>query len=228
MKKSLSGVIIGLLFVLLGVSLALKAFGYDFEIFFDGWWALFIIIPSFAGLFERRDRTSSLIGLGVGVLLLLSAQDIITWQMFGKLIVSFIFLMIGLSMVFRKSYTSHEFKGESVTGTPEFKNYSAFFGGRNIRYDNQEFKGANISVVCGGIDLNLRNAIINSDVIIEASIALGGMDIFVPNNVNVEIDCTPILGGVDNKTVTPISSEGKPTPTIYIKATCILGGIDVK
>ena len=37
------------------------------DIFFDGWWTLFIIIPCFIGLFNDRDRTGNLIGLVVGV-----------------------------------------------------------------------------------------------------------------------------------------------------------------
>ena len=85
-----------------------------------------------------------------------------------------------------------------------------------------------MSVAFGGIELDLSRAIIQQDVVIEASCAFGGIDIRVPNNVKVEIDCTPILGGVDNKASAPYSSDGKPIPTIFINATCILGGIDVK
>lgn len=227
MKRSLSGILIGFIFIALALAIVLKAFGYDIDIFFDGWWTLFIIIPSFFELFNRYNRTSAIIGLGVGTLLLLTAQDIIEWQMFGKLIIALIFLMIGLSMIFKKNYKPHHFNTEHATGAGN-KNYAAYFGGRDIRYDNQEFTGATISVAFGGIELNLKNAIITSDAVIEASVAFGGIDITVPNNVRVEIDCTPILGGVENKAVPPSSIDGSPIPTLYINSTCILGGIDVK
>lgn len=226
MKRSLSGIIIGFIFIALAVSIILKAFGYDFDIFFDGWWTLFIIIPSFLELFHRNNRTSAVIGLGVGILLLLSAQDIIEWQMFGKLVIALIFMMIGFSMIFKRSYRPHQFNAEYTTGAGN-RNYSAYFGGRDIRFDNQEFTGATLSVAFGGIELNLKNAIITSDAVIEASVAFGGIDIYVPNNVRVEVDCTPILGGVDNKAGTPSSVDGSQIPTLYINSTCILGGIDI-
>lgn len=227
MNRSLSGIIIGLIFIALALSIVLKAFGYDFDIFFDGWWTLFIIIPSFVELFHRNNRTSAVIGLGVGILLLLSAQDIIEWQMFGKLMIALIFLMIGLSMIFKRRYKPHQFNTEYASNSGN-KNYSAFFGGRNIRFDNQEFTGASISVAFGAIEMDLRNAIVTSDAVIDASAAFGGIDIFVPSNVKVEVDCTPILGGVENKASTPTSSDGRQIPVLYINATCILGGIDIK
>jgi predicted membrane protein len=75
--------------------------------------------------------------------------------------------------------------------------------------------------------MDLRNAIIRENVVIEAKTVLGGIDIFVPNYVRVVVNCTPILGGVDNRTITPYGADEK-TITIYLNATCVLGGIDVK
>ena len=75
--------------------------------------------------------------------------------------------------------------------------------------------------------MDLRNAIIRENVVIEAKAVLGGIDIFVPNYVRVVVNCTPILGGVDNRTITPYGADEK-TITIYLNATCVLGGIDVK
>ena len=84
-----------------------------------------------------------------------------------------------------------------------------------------------LSAVLGGIEIDLRNAIIRENVVIEAKAIMGGIDIYVPNYVRVVVNCTPILGGVDNKTVTPMGAN-EQTITIYLNATCVLGGIDVK
>lgn len=105
--------------------------------------------------------------------------------------------------------------------------YTAILSGRDIRYDNKAFHGAVISSVLGGVELDLRNAIICENVTINATVILGGIDIFVPNYARVVLNCNPILGGVDNRAVEPNPMNEK-TITIYLNATCVLGGIDVK
>lgn len=103
----------------------------------------------------------------------------------------------------------------------------AVFSGRDIHVDNSYFYGANLSVLFGGIDLNLKNALITKNVTIEVKATFGGIDILMPSNVRVVVDVTPILGGVDNGTRTPLGAD-ENTPTVYIKGTCIFGGVEVK
>ena len=79
--------------------------------------------------------------------------------------------------------------------------------------------------VFGEIELNLENAMINQDIIINSTVIFGGVDIIVPNNVKVKISSVPIFGGAANK-VRPCANDN--APTIYINATCIFGGLDSK
>ena len=104
---------------------------------------------------------------------------------------------------------------------------SAVFSGRDIRVDNSYFGGADLSALFGGIDLNLKNAMIQKNVTIEVKAVFGGIDILMPSNVRVVVDVTPILGGVENGTRTPLGAD-ENTPTIYIKGTCMFGGLEVK
>lgn len=104
---------------------------------------------------------------------------------------------------------------------------SAVFAGRDIRVDNSYFYGANLSALFGGIDLNLKNALIKKNVTIEVKAVFGGIDLVMPPNVRVVVDVTPILGGVENGTRTPLGAD-ENTPTVYIKGTCLFGGVEVK
>lgn len=274
MKRSTTGFIWGLIIIALGVLIGAKAFGADFDIFFDGWWTLFIIIPSAIGLCERGNRTGSAIGLAVGVMLLLAAQDFIAWHMFGKLIVAFIFVIIGLKLIFDEgrrnkngdfyqnnnttestyTYTYDSTNSTNSTNTDSNSNtYSdnnnanfnsgsssrayntmndtnvnAIFSGKDLNYNGLYFGGVAVTAIFGGIDLNLRNAIIDKDVIVDVTAVFGGIDIHVPSNVRVVSNCTAIFGGVDNKTVTPSMTEGMNMPTIYVNGACIFGGVDIK
>lgn len=219
--KNCKNIILGIILVLVGVWFGLYATGVvKVNLLFDGWWTLFIIIPSFLGLFDEDGRTGSLIGLFVGVLLLLSCQDVLNFDIVLKLIVPCVLIVTGLSFIFKgKIKTKNIENVKAIVGT----NYSATFSGQNLDFSKEEFTGTKLDAVFGGIKCDLRNAIINDDVVIEASAIFGGITILVPKDVNVKITSTSIFGGVDGK-----SKMDKPGKTIYLNATCLFGGVDVK
>ncbi len=295
MKNTIAKSVWGALFVLLGIALAVKAFGViDFNIFFPGWWTLFIIVPSACGLVDRGNRAASVFGLGIGLLLLMAVQGIVDWYTFPRLIIALIFVVIGCSFLFRKdkraeqtdgyysgntayrkessgperygsygndnrdndnrdngnsdndnsnnsgsNYTSSEGNNKYSSNNSNYYNnssknnqngsnhYTGFLSGRNVQFVDEVFTGAEITSILGNVQLDLRNAIFNDDVVVETTCILGGIDIYVPNSVKVVMNCTPVLGGVESKVVTPYNATGI-IHTIFIRGTCILGGIEVK
>ena len=102
MKKT-SDYLWGLLLVILGVIFGVNALGIaKINIFFEGWWTLFIIIPSLIGLIESKDKKGSLIFLLVGILLLLGARNIINFAIVGRLIVPIALVLLGLLIIFKR------------------------------------------------------------------------------------------------------------------------------
>ena len=100
--KILKNVILGILFISLGVIFALNALDVtDIDVFFEGWWSLFVILPSVSRLISERDKTGSIIGLVIGVALLLSAQGIIDFSTILKLILPAVLIIIGVRIIFR-------------------------------------------------------------------------------------------------------------------------------
>ena len=219
--KNCKNIILGIILIVVGVWFGLYATGVvKVNLLFDGWWTLFIIVPSFLGLFDEDGRTGSLIGLFAGVLLLLSCQDVLNFDIVLKLIVPCVLIVTGLSFIFKgKIKTKNIENVKTVGGT----NYNATFSGQNLDFSKEEFTGTKLDAVFGGIKCDLRNAIINDDVVIEASAIFGGITILVPKDVNVKITSTSIFGGVDGK-----SKMDKPGKTIYVNATCLFGGVEVK
>lgn len=219
--KNCKNIILGIILVLVGVWFGLYATGVvKVNLLFDGWWTLFIIIPSFLGLFDEEGRTGSLIGLFVGVLLLLSCQDVLNFDIVLKLIVPCVLIVTGLSFIFKGKIKTKNIENVKAVGVT---NYNATFSGQNLDFSKEEFTGTKLDAVFGGIKCDLRNAIINDDVVIEASAIFGGITILVPKDVNVKITSTSIFGGVDGK-----SKMDKPGKTIYVNATCLFGGVEVK
>ena len=219
--KNCKNIILGIILIVVGVWFGLYATGVvKVNLLFDGWWTLFIIVPSFLGLFDEDGRTGSLIGLFVGVLLLLSCQDVLNFDIVLKLIVPCVLIVTGLSFIFKGKIKTKNIENVKATGET---NYNATFSGQNLDFSKEEFTGTKLDAVFGGIKCDLRNAIINDDVVIEASAIFGGITILVPKDVNVKITSTSIFGGVDGK-----SKMDKPGKTIYVNATCLFGGVEVK
>ena len=101
---------------------------------------------------------------------------------------------------------------------------SATFSGTNVSVDGQVFEGVELVAAFGGVKCDLRNAIIQQDCAIKVSAVFGGIDVWLPDGVNVETNVTCFFGGVDNKSVRKVDDA----PTIYVSGTCLFGGVDFK
>lgn len=226
--KKVSRILWGIAFIVVGGILALNAFGYtNIEVFFDGWWTLFIIVPSFIGIFSEREKTGNLIGLAIGVFLLLCCQNVLEFDMLWKLAVPAIIVIIGLKLIFTAVFGDKATKilVQSREEGKEVKTGNAVFAGQNMNFDGEVFDGADISAVFGGLKCDLRNAVIKKDCAITASAIFGGIDIYVPEGVKVKISSNSIFGGVSEKEHHP---AGEGAATIYIDATCMFGGVEIK
>lgn len=227
MRNRTSNILWGLIFIVISLGFAGNAFDlWNFELFFDGWWTLFIIVPSVISLAQNGFSTSPLIGLSIGIILLLSAQGILPAGILWKLMIPVILFLIGINLIFKDSLFHSKVKSRvNINYSSKGPDYSAIFSAQKIMCAHEPFNGASVNAIFGGVDLNLRDAIITEDVVMDCSAIFGGIDIFVPNNINVKVSSVPIFGGVSNKTNRPLDPS---VPTLFINATCMFGGIDIK
>lgn len=227
--KKFSAIMWGLVLIAIGVILGGNALGwFNINIFFKGWWTLFIIVPCFISLITHpKEWLGDLIGILIGVSLLLACLDVISFSSLWKLLVPGIIILIGLSIIFKNLFSQKFDKAVSkLNGKFDKDDESGtVFGGTNINMAGKEFKGKNLSAVFGAIKLDLREAKIKEDIIINATAVFGGIDILVPDNVVVETKSNSFFGGVSNKKKS--APKGK-APTIYVNGMALFGGIEVK
>ena len=227
--KKFSAIMWGLALVALGVILGGNALGwFNINIFFNGWWTLFIIVPCFISLITNpKEWLGDLIGILIGVSLLLACRDIISFRDLWKLLLPAIIILIGLSIIFKNLFSQKFDKAVSKLNDKFNKDdeSGAVFGGSNINLAGKEFKGKNINAIFGGLKLDLREAKIKEDVIINATAVFGGIDILVPKDVAIETKSNSFFGGVSNKKKTAPKDKA---PTVYVNGVALFGGIEVK
>ena len=226
--KKLSKILWGIVLVAVGCIFALNAFGITkIEIFFDGWWTLFIIVPCFIGIFSEREKTGNIIGILIGVFLLLCCQNVLGFDMLWKIAVPAIIVIIGLKLIFGAIFGDKATKllAKSRQNGDNIKTGCATFSGQDMNFDGEVFNGAELTAVFGGVKCDLRNAIIEKDCAVTATSIFGGIEIYVPDNVNVKINSNSIFGGVSDKNHRP-AVQG--AVTLYINATCMFGGVEIK
>lgn len=224
--NKISNCLWGLVFIIVGVIFGLNALNItDINIFFNGWWTLFIIIPCFIGLFKEEDKSANLIGLIIGICLLLGCLDLVEFDLIWKLMVPTILVMIGLSFIFKDIFNSKIKKKMKKINKNKNNEYYAIFGSQNIEFAKEEFSGCDLSAVFGGVKCDLRDSIIKEDTVINASSIFGGITIYAPDNVNIKIISTPIFGGVSDERKTKVKDAKN---TIYINAISMFGGIEIK
>lgn len=222
----LSNYIWGLLFVILGIVFGLNALEItDIDVFFDGWWTLFIIIPCFVGLFQEEKKTGNLIGLFIGIWLFLCCRDIVSFWLLGKLIVPIILVLVGLSLLFKDSINK-KVKTEIKKLSKDIKKeYCSTFSSQVIDLSNEKFEGCNVDSIFGGVKIDLKDVVIDDDVVINATSIFGGITIYVPQDINIKVSSTSIFGGVSDERRKKTKDAKK---TIYINGTCLFGGVEIK
>ena len=225
MKKE--NVLWGLGFIIVGILVLVNALGIlEINVFFKGWWTLFIIVPCFVNIFKDNDKTASIIGTVFGIFLLLAVRDVINFDLLWKILLPLVLIIIGLSLIF-KDKVSDKVKDEIKKLNKNSKDvYTATFSGQDLNFDDEEFKGCELNAIFGGIKCDIKNAKLKDDVVINASSIFGGITLYVPKDVNVKVVSNSIFGGVSgNYNKNKNDKKGK---TIYVNATCLFGGVEIK
>lgn len=221
-----SNMLWGLVFIIIGLIFGLNALEItNINIFFNGWWTLFIIVPCFIDLFKEKNKTGNIIGLSIGIFLLLGSNNIIDFNLIWKLIVPVALVIIGISLIFKDSVNSKVKQKMKELSKNTEKEYYATFSTQELEFTDKEFDDCNLNAIFGGIELDLKESTIKKESIINATSIFGGITIYVPSNINVKVVSTSIFGGVSDER----RSKNKNSDiTLYINATCMFGGIEIK
>ena len=228
--KKVRPIVWGIAIIALGVIFGGNALGlFNLNVFFDGWWTLFIIVPSAISLITEKEKLSSLGFLAAGVILLLAAQNVFSYDVAWKVIVAAFLIIAGIVIIVKGLVRSnndkevekkiHDLKDDKVMDSQ-----MAIFSGSDRVYSDEAFSGSNLVAVFGGVNLDLRKAKFTKDTVIKAFCMFGGIDIKVPDDVRIKVKSGFVFGGISDERK---SETEKGKYTIYIDAAGGFGGIEI-
>mgnify|MGYP001402970784 FL=1 len=209
---------IGLLFVLVGIGFLLQQAGFiDFSSLLKTWWPIIFILIGISALLERSY--SSLLTGGffmlIGALLILNQ-----WTDFNllTLILPLVLISIGLAIIFSRS-------NKKVHVDDDIQSFSLFSTAEmNSRSTN--FQRGTVTTIFGSAEINLRDAIIADGAEVEVTTIFGGVVLYLPEKVKVNIRGLPIFGGWEDKTKRNVDDVN--IPLLKIHCVSIFGGLEVK
>ena len=195
---------------------------------FNFWPCVFAVI-GFLKMAQSNSRSSMLIGMGfvaVGILLTLRHLGFIhfEWRDWWPVIL----IAVGASIIFRDKNVDSSSKSflssDNLTGDNSYLQITALLGGNETSNNSQDFKGGEITAILGGVELDLRNASIQSEAILNVWATWGGVVVKVPTDWAVVNHAVAVLGGIEDKT----GSAPLATKRLIIKGTAIMGGLEIR
>lgn len=224
----------GIILIILGVLFLLD----EFDIFYFGdilrtYWPLLIVLYGLGSLFDKtKSKLFSAIVLVFGVIIQLNKLNYLNKGIMSYFLPS-VLIIVGLDMIFESEKNKKKIKVDFDTSDFEkntvkenFISHTALFSGLELKVINDDFAGAKLNAIFGGIEIDLTNVKTTKNVIvIEANAVFGGIEINIPKDWNVKIDGTPLFGGYSMNHKRPFVENA---PTVVFKGLALFGGVEIE
>jgi predicted membrane protein len=226
-NRASSQVVLGLLVVGMGVLFLLDNLDILNVRHAIGFWPLVFLVAGCAALFGNGPRSGNYLGgvlVAIGILMIVGRMGFFTisWGTLWPLVM----IALGGLVLYRSLGPGRVAREGVVAGaSPDnVVDIVAVLGGFERRVSAQDFRGGEITAVLGGCELDLREASIVKDAVLNVCAILGGINIKVPHDWTVVLNGTPVMGGFAEKTARPPDAGKRLVITGY----AIMGGVEVR
>src|SRR5262245_32340600 len=215
--------VMGVVIVVIGLLFTLENLGYVDTEEYLRFWPVALIVVGLLQLWQRGGcrLLSGTIFTFAGVWLLLQGMGIVTvslWSLWPMLLV-----FAGASMVWRGMYGGGS--DRAIGDSHSTVSAMAVLSGVNRGNSSKTFRGGDLTAVLGGCQIDLRQAAIEGEAVIDVFAMWGGIEIKVPENWSVSGRVTPILGGYEDKSRPPRDAT---TQRLVVRGMVIMGGVEIK
>jgi hypothetical protein len=222
-RRPSSRVLIGVLVVLLGVALLANTTGlYDTGPLLQYVPSLFVLAGVYAMVVSRFENLFGPLAVvvvagTVQAVVLGAVEGAAVWQFWPVLVILF-----GLSVLLGR------IRSRSVDVEGSYLDAVAVFGGVERRATSGAFRGATLTALFGGTELDLRDAAVDDPPArVSATALFGGVEVIVPREWNVQIDVLPVLGAAEDERPRREREPVTETVDLVVTGFAAFGGVSV-
>ncbi|MFV0425196.1 MAG: permease prefix domain 1-containing protein [Bacilli bacterium] len=152
-------------------------FGRGFNMFFDGWWTMFLIIPGLIGIATKENKQWSYFLLVIGIILLIQSTSYLDFDWLWPVAIIISLLVIGFKMllydksIFNKDARKYD---NSIDISDEIV---AIFGGIEVLVPKDVNVVAKGQAIFGGVDYKSSVPDAKYTLYVDYICAFGGIDI---------------------------------------------------
>jgi hypothetical protein len=130
-----------------------------------------------------------------------------------------VIVVVGLSIILNRMGSARKVSKENSD------NISAILSGIDHKNNSDDYQGGQATAVLGGVKVDLRKATIKKQATLNVFVFMGGVELWVPEDVIVKAQATCIMGGVENKAD---AGSSKDAPILYVTGNVVMGGVEIK
>ncbi len=186
--------------------------------FFAGWWTLFVIVLALLIIVAKRNKFSGIFLLIFGVSMLAAYNHLLSISDVIYMCIAAFIILISLNIFLFMVMKRDKIKVSKVN-----KYYISTFG-EVVEKVNGKLDNFGVKSLFGQVFLDLSEAKVKGEIVIDLSCTLGNIELILPSNVNLVTSSKSKLGVIHNFRVNPKKNSG----TIVINSNCMLGEINIK
>jgi predicted membrane protein len=214
--------LMGLIIVAIGTLFTLDNFGVVDARPYLRYWPVALILVGGLKIWQSRGGGAfgGLLFIVAGTWILLASFHIVTINVFDLWPLALVFF--GASLIWRGLRGDRQ---RAATDGHSTVSALAVLGGVNRGNNSRAFRGGDLTAIMGGCDIDLRQAAIDGEAVIDVFVMWGGIEIKVPEDWTISSRVVPILAGFEDRTR---PQRGATTHRLLIRGFAIMGSVEVK
>lgn len=195
-------------------------------------WPTVFVLAGAIKLSQANTRSGYIVGGGLiaaGSIMILNRLGIVSIRMRDWWPV--LLIAAGLLVIF-KDKTAAIFQGFNRNPTPQNNAASndslldivAVMSGHQGNIASADFRGGAITAIMGGVELDLRNAVIQTEAVLNVTAFWGGIVLKIPADWTVVNNGFAFLGGIDDSSVPTMNASKR----LILTGTAVMGGVEIK
>jgi predicted membrane protein len=191
-------------------------------------WQMLLVAIGLVVLVGSENKTPGIVLISVGGFFMIP-------ELFSEYFENFnffwpaIFIVIGVVMLVNSRRSKERILTYSGEKNADMIDYVHIFSGAERQLITDNFMGGKITSIFGGGEVDLtRSHLAPGSNILEITCIFGGATILVPEDWNVKLELTPILGGFSDSRKLRSDIQKDPSRELIIRGVVIFGGGEVK